>query len=295
MKNLINYYYNIIINEYKKRDNKFIFEYQGNKFEFVLFEGDLNYFYKIYSILFSNKIYTNQVLLNKDNSVFTWYENKPYILLKQLKNADFKISFQDVLNYDVMISDSTKVDWKNLWQSKIDYYEYQINQLGFKHKKIKESFSYYIGLAETAILILNFVDIENVGTNICHKRINCDEKFEEFCNPTNIVIDNITRDIAEYIKINLLNEKINIETALEYINSVNFGNDEMLLLLARLLYPSYYFDIYDIVMQEKIGEDVLDYYIKKNVYYETFLKNLYMKAKFNYKIPQIEWLEINLS
>ena len=42
-----------------------------------------------------------------------------------------------------------------MWIRKIDYFEYQISQFGKKYPIIRESFNYYVGLAENGISLLN--------------------------------------------------------------------------------------------------------------------------------------------
>ena len=49
--------------------------------------------------------------------------------------------------------------------------------------------------------------------------------------------------------------------------------------------------MYDKIIQEKISEEKIEYYTKKNESYESFLKTIYNYFKINYKIPEIEWLE----
>ena len=65
----------------------------------------------------------------------------------------------------------------------------------------------------------------------------------------------------------------------------------MLLFFARLLYPSYYFDVYDDIIQEKVNEESIKKYIEKNISYEIFLKDIYKYVKLKYRMPEIEWLE----
>ena len=78
---------------------------------------------------------------------------------------------------------------------------------------------------------------------------------------------------------------------LKQIEKLQFDDNEIILFLARLLYPSYYFDMYDKIIQEKIREEKINYYVKKNISYEIFLKQIYNYLKQIYKLPQIEWLE----
>lgn len=290
MKNLINYYYNLLITEFRKIEDYFIFEIDGVKYEFLPFDGDVNKLYKTYILLNNNRKYCHQIIANKDNSIITFYQNKPYILFKKNICLKDKVNMEEILNYDIPIYEKYEFSWKELWKNKIDYYEYQISQLGFKYPIIRESFSYYIGLSESAINILNYLDNNNINCYICHKRIKYKEEMDEFLNPINIIIDNRTRDIAEYFKINYINEAITIEEVLNYLEVFNLDYNESILLLSRLLYPSYYFDIYDKIIQEKISEEKIKFYIEKNVYYETFLKRVYKYLKSKYNIPEIEWL-----
>lgn len=292
MKNLINYFYNLIVSEFRKIDDYYVFDINNKKYCFVPFYGNLNNFYQIYLLLNNSNKYCHEVIVNKDNSIITYYENVPYILLKKNVYLTNLVTLEEIFNYDIIIYEKHELNWKELWEEKIDYYEYQMNQLGFKYKILKESFSYYIGLSEVAINILNYVNKKNINSYVCHKRINYKEGMDDFLNPLNIVIDNRTRDIAEYFKINYINGSIEINDVLNYINNINLNYNESLLLLARLMYPSYYFDVYDKVIQEKISEDKVNFYIKKNAHYETFLKGIYLFLKNKYKIPEIEWLEV---
>lgn len=292
MKNLINYYYNLIITEFRKIDNYFNFIIDSTKYVFMPFEGDINSFYKLYLTLNQNNKYCHEIIINKDNSIITFYENKPYILLKKNIYLTNRVTLGEILNYDTLVYENYEFNWKELWKNKIDYYEYQINQLGFKYRILRESFSYYVGLSETAINILNYVDNRSIKSYICHKRINYKEEMDDFLNPVNIIVDNRTRDISEYFKINYINESISMDEVLNFLENINFDYNESLLFMSRLLYPSYYFDMYDKIIQEKVSEEKINFYIKKNVYYETFLKQIYRYLKFKYKIPEIEWLEI---
>ena len=167
-----------------------------------------------------------------------------------------------------------------------------MNQLSFKHQALKDSFNYYVGLTECAISLLNYVDNSKIDYYISHKRINYNESLSEFFNPLNITIDSRVRDIAEYIKINYINERLDIKEIYFYLDRLNFDYAESILLLSRLLYPSYYFDIYDEIIQERISEDKIDIYIKKNTAYEVFLKQVYSYLRVRYNIPEIEWLNI---
>ena len=121
-------------------------------------------------------------------------------------------------------------------------------------------------------------------------------------NPFNLVIDYKVRDVAEYIKSvffygenscvegvvnseNMIVDKCNI--ILERIfKKYIFDNEALKLLFARLLFPSYYFDLYENVIDNSLNENVISCIIKKSSAYEEFLKTILLKTP----IPYVEWL-----
>ena len=288
MKNIINYYYDIIVNDFKKRNNSFIFYINKTEYEFIEFYGDINELNRIYSIL---KIYNkicDEIVINREKSVLTYYENVPYILLKKTNCKEEKMKLNNIIDYDSLINKKDELKWKKLWVEKLDYYEILLPQIEQKFPVLKESFDYYLGLNELAINLLNYVDYKNIKFHIAHKRIdkNCD-----LYNPLNIIIDPKVRDIAEYIKKCFFYENIDEEEIVQTMISNIIEKDEIILLLSRLIYPSYYFDIYEDIYNQKSSEKELKKIIKKNAVYEAFLKKIYNKIKFIYNLPQIEFLE----
>jgi len=291
MKNLINYYYDLNINSFKKADGKFVFESNNKFYEFIPFYGDVNVFYKNYlTVLKSNK-YCHEIVFNKQKNILTFYEGKPYLLLRKNLFINNKVSWNEIITYDVPLYIEAKLEWKKLWKEKIDYYEYQMSQLSHKYKTLKESFDYYIGLSENAISLLNYVNEKDIKFYMCHRRINPNEKLDGFFNPINFVVDNLSRDIGEYIKVNYFESSVDLDDIYNYIDRLGFNESEFILFLSRLMYPSYYFDVYDQIVQGNMGEEKIQLYTKKNVSYETFLKNIYNYLKSKIKIPEVEWLE----
>ena len=291
MKNLINYYYDLILSEMRKNDNNYVFYIDDIEYVFLPFYGNVDRLYEIYRLTYQNGRYVHEIIFNKFKSIITYYNNIPYILLK--KNILLKDMVNDdyILKYDFPIYKSINFNWKELWKNKIDYYEYQCKEIGVKYKSITESFSYYIGLSELAISLLNYVNIKEINPYLSHSRIKYSETIDDFCNPVNLVIDSKVRDVSEYLKSNFIFEKISLKESLDIISKLKLNRSEAILLFSRLLYPSYYFDTYDKIIQDKVKSNKLDIYIEKNVYYETFLKQVYSFLKYKYKMPIIEWLE----
>lgn len=288
MKNVINYYYGIIVNEFKKTQSSFVFKMNNSEYEFIEYYGDVNKLINIYSTLKFYRKEVTEIITNKQNGVITYYENKPYILLKKSNFRNEEIELSDIVNYDSNVHVKEELNWKKLWIGKLDYYEMQLDEIGIKYPILRKSFNYYLGLSEIAINLLNYVNPKNVNYYISHKRL---ETKEDLFNPLNIIIDSRARDIGEYIKIKYFYDKIDINQLEEFIISSRFSKDEILLLLARLIYPSYYFDIYEKVFINNESEKELNKVIKKNTDYEAFLKDVYNRIGQFYVIPQIEFLE----
>ena len=292
MKNLINYYYDLNIKHFKKNNEKIFFQINDKFYEFTPFYGDFNNFYGNYLTMINSNKYCHEIVLNKEKKYLTFYEKKPYLLLKKNIVIDKKLDLNEIITYDIPVYNKVDFEWKKLWKEKIDYYEFQMSQLGHKYKVIKNIFDYYIGLSETAINLLNYINKNDIRFYMCHRRIIQNEKLDDFFNPQTFVVDNLSRDIAEYIKINYFTKNIDLDEIYNCLNILNFNATEYILLLSRLIYPSYFFDLYDQVIQGNVREESLDLYIKKNTSYEIFLKKIYYYVKSKFKIPEIEWLEI---
>ena len=69
----------------------------------------------------------------------------------------------------------------------------------------------------------------------------------------------------------------------------NLESDELLLLFARMLYPSYYYDCYEKINNGE-NDEILDVYINKIEDYELLLYNIYNKIKAKTNIPRIDWI-----
>ncbi len=300
MKNVLNFYYNLNPENIHQNQNEIFFSVLGHDYLFVPTNKrleELNELASLSSSLYLNSIPCHQFVLNINSSVITQVNNKNYVLLAIINNDKKEIKFSDVINFsninvlpnsDILIRNN----WYELWTEKVDYFEYQVNQFGKTFPLIRESFCYYAGLAETAITLLkNNLEITHRSNySISHRRIKYKFNFIELYNPLNFVIDYKVRDIAEYIKSAFFNEvDLNYEL-IEYINNYQLTSNECILLFARLLFPTFYFDIYEQIISGNINEEKLLYVIKKTNDYEMFLKKIYFEFRNYNFIPEIEWL-----
>ena len=223
--------------------------------------------------------------INNENYVMIWMTISNRIInfedIKQLTNTNLIEEYKYI----------KKSEWQKLWKIKIDYFEYEIKQLNTKYQLINESINYYIGIVETCISMLENMHISNLNKNITHERITNNMDTDYFYNPLNLIIDNRTRDAGEFLKAEIYNINYNVVELKKYIANNLLTKDEIILLLARLTYPSCYFDLCEKIINNKVKEKELSYLIDSSQLLEINLKKIYRAIKDIIKIPEIEWIE----
>lgn len=304
LKNTINYYYGFYITNLVKKENNYYFFLDNEEYHLIKYDrpfDDIKPLYKLNLEMKKNNILVHEIILNKNKEIVTIINNISYILIKLCSYKNDKIFINDIkyyqsfttnINYD---KELLRTNWINMWSEKIDYYEYQISEFGKKYPILVNSLSYYIGMGENAISFLsnnmNKYQSENAKV-VSHKRINIDKGSFEFYNPINLIIDSRTRDISEYMKNSFFSDELNIHEIKLYINNSNLNNFEYILLFSRLLFPTYYFDIYDEIINNNLPEEKIISVINKNQKYEEYLYEIYSfitKEKQIFLEP-IEWL-----
>lgn len=297
MKNAIYYYYNLECEELIKRNEKYIILSNNSYYALLpcIFNNEnINELYKLNNHLLWYGIRTYQFVTNNTNNIITNINNINYVLIKIYNNYKERINLNDIMQFCSIfpVKKGQNIRWKELWMNKIDYFEYQISQFGLKYPIVRKTIDYYIGMTETAISLLN--NIKPVDLYIAHYRINSELNNIVLYNPLNYIIDTRTRDIAEYFKtlFFMKNNSINVEKYIfDFLNTINFSDDELFLFFIRLLYPSYYFDLYEKIVREEIEEENINYILNKNVEYEKLIKKIYMFLNKKISMPSIEWLK----
>ena len=187
-----------------------------------------------------------------------------------------------------------KFDWGSLWSNKIDYFEYQINQIGKKYPILCDSLGYFIGMAENAISYVNYAISQNAKENlyfaVSHRRIKESDTFFDLYNPINIVVDSRVRDISEYIKHMVINNINPWEDIKKHFLTTRYSYLEWQLLYGRLLFPTYYFDKYELIVSGDCAEEDIVSLISNTKDYEKFLYDFYIFSKNYVNIPGIDWI-----
>lgn len=302
MREIINYYYNLNIENLHLVKGIYHFTYKNNSY--VLKETNkhpqtilslFQFFQKNFSIF---KFYS-KIILTKENTPFIIIDNKVYVLLLTSNLSCDYISFYDMkfLNayFDEKSKNLLRFPWQNLWTNKSDYLENILVHTKSQLRELLPTFYWYLGLAENAISYLNhalktYQKDERDNFVISHDRVNIKSSVIDFYDPITVVIDHPSRDISEYIKSLFLEDEYNMYEIEEYINSLNFSNLGFSLLYARIIYPSFFFDILDNFYQEKITKEQLIKKLERMEEYRNFLKEIYFMIRKKAEIEEVRWI-----
>ncbi len=301
MKNNIIYYYNIEVSNLVKNGNYYSFYFNGDRYEFNIYTRDFkeeNDILKLNKFMVENNILVHEIIPNKNRNIVSVVDNVPYVLYKVYINKDKKITLDELTfmsQYDVVGVDSLKRnEWDTLWGTRIDYLEYQINQMGKKYPILVDSFSYFVGMAENAISYVKNTIIETKKEEldkdvISHSKVY--DSINSIYDPLNIIIDHKSRDVSEYIKASFfLNNKKIFEELDIYFSKNYYSFYGIRLLFGRVVYPSFYFDLYDNVILGNVKESEVLNITSRTVEYEAYLREIYYYLRKFYNIPMIDWL-----
>ncbi len=303
MKNIIAYYYSLHPNEISHIKDKYFFKYMGSEYVFQIFNrplSDIDALYKVNRQMISRNILVHEIIVNNENKILTYINNIPYVLMEIYINKDARISLPEIchINNNSINMECDKIigryDWITLWETKNDYFEAQINEIGQKYPNLCNFANYYIGLAENAISYINLANQEKgvVNISICHKRIDYDDTLFSLYNPINYVCDYRVRDVAEYVKNAFFKGNNAYKIVEEYFKNNYLTYKEALLFYGRLLYPSYFFDLHDDIVNNNLPESKIEDIIIKADEYELFLLEIYIYISklYNRYIPGIDWI-----
>lgn len=301
MENNIKYFYKMEPIKLLANNNGYEFIYNNEKYYLVIYNRNdkIDEIINLSLFLEKQNVLINEIYVNKDNNYLSIIENIAYYLYKPLVNESVKIKLSEISYFSLIPINyknyNLRASWNELWEKKIDYLESQINEMGKKFPILVESFNYFVGMIENAICYIKNTLLEEKPTIfdtpvLSHRIISNRMLIREFYDPVNVIIDHKARDVSEYIKKSYINGNNNIYNELnEYFKIHRFSTYGIRLLIGRLLYPSYYLELYDQVMTGGSEREILILINKVNEY-ECFLKTIFIYFKQKYSIPDIEWL-----
>lgn len=305
MKETLEYYYNLDIDNLEELDGKYHFKIENQDFFFVFYNRGLEELEDIIGVcneMFLKGINVHEVIRNRDNSFLTKVNEYNYILFK-VNNLSEEYDIFDMVNMSNKLvlnnnkSSLYRDNWGSLWSDKIDFFEYQVRELGVEKNVVKSSFSYYVGLAENAISYVNNAILKYGGVSsgrivLSHRRVFYPNYKLNYMNPLSFVFDLEVRDVAEYLKSMFFKKDIEycLDELKSYLSIRKLNIYEYHMFYARLLYPSYYFDVYDSVMNKNVNEEELVKIVKRSNDYEKFLKKTYLEISKYVRLDKIDWI-----
>lgn len=304
MDKTITYYYKLEVDNFSEVEDYYTFTNNSMHYYFVPYKRPIEDFNDIILVmqeLITKKIPVDEIKINKDGSYLTKVSDISYVLLKATTfyEEEYDLNQMSKWNASLVLNDTKsklyRNDWGNLWSSKIDYFEYQIREIGKDKKIIIQSFSYYVGLAENAISYANRTVALYPKTNLdritlCHRRIFSPNYKLSFCNPISFIFDLEVRDVAGYVKAMFFRGIDVYDELASYLKGHTMSIYGYQMLYARLLYPSYYFDIYEDVMNRKTEEKDLLPIIDLAEDYEKFLARVEVLLESYAPIERIDWI-----
>ena len=298
MKKIIEYYYGFKNIELNNIGNNYYFKYDKKNYICFMCNRNIDEIESLNKILNNDKIY-NKIVSNIFNQLITFTNGKKYILVEKInKYSNEKIDIEEIIkNYNIInikeYNSLLRTNWYDLWTKKIDYISYQREHIRGKYSIIDEYLDYYIGMAEVAISYFKVtMDTFKNKNNfvLSHKRIKSDLKFEYY-NIDDLIIDYPVRTLSEYLKYLFFNNNsISIKEINDIFLNINYNEYLSRLLFARMLFPSYFFDMYEKIINDNFAEKEIIPIINNIKNYEKYLKNIFYLINKKNRIPQVDWL-----
>ena len=301
MKNILEYYYNIFPDTVYEKNNAYYFFINDIKYYFVPFNRNINELddlVKLTNYLYFKEIKVHTFISTKDGKFYIEQDKVNYVLLRVNTIENEEIDIYDIIkfnNIDVSYEDKSDYSWVKRWEQTVDTFEKEVTELNNDYPLLTSYFNYYVGLAENAISYVKNINIEDKKLYLSHRRIKLPLNYGMLCNPLSFIFDYKVRDISEYIKELFFYSKFDEDEIFKIIEneSKHYSLNDIKLLYGRLLFPTYYFDLFESVLNKEREEKELNNIINLSKHYELFLKELYYVLKSKYNIEPIEWIVNN--
>ena len=169
MKKILEYFYNIHIDDMEKKIDKYMIRSGGNVYIFKVCVNarlldDLQ--------LYKNCFRFFKIILNKDSEKITVVDGLPYVLMDTSGVVDKTIVLVDLENRSCNSEFNGGSDcnnsWIELWETKVDFLELWLFENQKKCGNYLSIINYYVGFSENAIQYLK----NTLEKNYQQKRIN---------------------------------------------------------------------------------------------------------------------------
>lgn len=303
MKNEIAYFYHLYPTKLIKKEKKYYFEYLGKNYTLCPYTRNLieqEDLYLLNVTLTQKNLFFPKMIKNIKGETLTFINGKYYVL-KQETLSEEVITFEQV-KYQFpyllplyQLKNIARNNWPLLWEKKIDYFEYQREHIYQKFPKLVEYLDYFIGLAENAIAYIKEIEQqipkkETDRLTFTRRRIHAQDKLPQFYDPICFVIDHKARDLSEFIKSSFFEMDISQKQILYWIEELQLSNYGWGLFFGRMLFPTFFFDLYEEIVNENAEENRMDEILDRMDDYQELLAAIQVKIRNKNHLPEIQWI-----
>lgn len=281
MKEFIEYNYDLRCDDLAILNNLLYFKHLDKFYIISNFNRDEVEFEKVLNYLISNNLKSLKVVMNKKGSYISEFNGKKYVVMEsdcENEIIDFPICIGGLINENNY--------WNEIWENRVVQLEKHKSELSL-NKDIFYILNYYIGLIEICIYNYNLLIRkygQKNGLSIQHNRIEFPIYSFSYYNPVNYLFDFEFRDFAEYLKMRFFYSDFSTDEAISVIDNYNFDNFSINMFFVRLIYPTYFLELYDMQNKNNVYSDLFYDLLKKSSQYENFILKLITTMSSKYEI-----------
>lgn len=281
MKEFIEYNYDLRCDDLAILNNLLYFKHLDKFYIISNFNRDEVEFEKVLNYLISNNLKFLKVVMNKKGSYISEFNGKKYVVMEsdcENEIIDFPICIGGLINENNY--------WNEIWENRVVQLEKHKSELSL-NKDIFYILNYYIGLIEICIYNYNLLIRkygQKNGLSIQHNRIEFPIYSFSYYNPVNYLFDFEFRDFAEYLKMRFFYSDFSTDEAISVIDNYNFDNFSINMFFVRLIYPTYFLELYDMQNKNNVYSDLFYDLLKKSSQYENFILKLITAMSSKYEI-----------
>ena len=281
MKEFIEYNYDLRCDDLVILNNLLYFKHLDKFYIISNFNRDEVEFEKVLNYLISNNLKSLKVVMNKKGSYISEFNGKKYVVMEsdcENEIIDFPICIGGLINENNY--------WNEIWENRVVQLEKHKSELSL-NKDIFYILNYYIGLIEICIYNYNLLIRkygQKNGLSIQHNRIEFPIYSFSYYNPVNYLFDFEFRDFAEYLKMRFFYSDFSTDEAISVIDNYNFDNFSINMFFVRLIYPTYFLELYDMQNKNNVYSDLFYDLLKKSSQYENFILKLITAMSSKYEI-----------
>lgn len=281
MKEFIEYNYDLRCDDLAILNNLLYFKHLDKFYIISNFNRDEVEFEKVLNYLISNNLKSLKVVMNKKGSYISEFNGKKYVVMEsdcENEIIDFPICIGGLINENNY--------WNEIWENRVVQLEKHKSELSL-NKDIFYILNYYIGLIEICIYNYNLLIRkygQKNGLSIQHNRIEFPMYSFSYYNPVNYLFDFEFRDFAEYLKMRFFYSDFSTDEAISVIDNYNFDNFSINMFFVRLIYPTYFLELYDMQNKNNVYSNLFYDLLKKSSQYENFILKLITAMSSKYEI-----------